>query len=210
MRGQRHTDAPSLGQAEAGKSTLLKNFQLHFAPTVFFAEAEAWRPVIHLNLVRAVNFILSVLSETSSPSGTPELSSTRSITKLRDYHGRPTTSNAVADPLRSLRMRLSPLNQVELILEKRLCGDVPKTRRRSSSELSRPRPADIAIHARSGWKTMARATRPTSATSSGHDELHDARRIIEACRDDIMALWTDETVHRGLKEKDVVLEDYCT
>jgi hypothetical protein len=31
------------GQAESGKSTLLKNFQLQFTPKAFNAEAEAWR-----------------------------------------------------------------------------------------------------------------------------------------------------------------------
>ncbi|THH01144.1 hypothetical protein EW026_g1508 [Hermanssonia centrifuga] len=61
-----------LGQSEAGKSTLLKNFQLHFAPKAFEADGEAWRAVIHLNLVRAVNFILEALA-TSPPPPPPSV-----------------------------------------------------------------------------------------------------------------------------------------
>ena len=49
------------GQSESGKSTILKQFQLFFAPKAFRVEAEAWRAVIHLNLVRSVNFILDLL-----------------------------------------------------------------------------------------------------------------------------------------------------
>ncbi|KLO16117.1 G-alpha-domain-containing protein [Schizopora paradoxa] len=50
-----------LGQAESGKSTTLKNFQLHFTPRAFHADAEAWRIVIYMNLIRSVNSILELL-----------------------------------------------------------------------------------------------------------------------------------------------------
>lgn len=189
------------GQSEAGKSTLLKNFQLHFAPKAFQAEAEAWRAVIHLNLVRVVNFILELLS-------TPPVSYTggvdRSVSSLSNYHGRQPTS----DPLRHLRMRLSPLRQVEIILQRRLCSDTPTGFHSPTADMT-PRPADVTVRARSGWKSLARLQRPTSSTSSSHDELHDARQIIEACRDDIVALWANETVHLGLQEREVALEDHC-
>ncbi|KAF7794106.1 hypothetical protein EIP86_005236, partial [Pleurotus ostreatoroseus] len=40
-----------LGQAESGKSTTLKNFQLAFTPTHFRNERLAWRTIIQLNLI---------------------------------------------------------------------------------------------------------------------------------------------------------------
>ncbi|KAJ3551512.1 hypothetical protein NM688_g4660 [Phlebia brevispora] len=194
-----------LGQAEAGKSTLLKNFQLQFAPKAFHADADAWRAVIHLNLVRAVNLILELLT-------TPPVSYTggvnRSVSSLSNYHGRQPTS----DPLRHLRMRLSPLRQVELLLQKRLCSDTPTGLCSPNIDIYQSatvRPPDVTVRAKSGWKALAKLQRPTSSTSQ-HDELHDARQIIEACKDDIVALWQHEVVHMGLKERDVALEDHCT
>ncbi|KAI0088277.1 guanine nucleotide binding protein, alpha subunit [Irpex rosettiformis] len=50
-----------LGQSESGKSTTLKNIQRIQAPDSWEAERRAWRTVIHLNLVRAVNTILDAL-----------------------------------------------------------------------------------------------------------------------------------------------------
>lgn len=110
-------------------------------------------------------------------------------------------------------MRLSPLRQVEILLQKRLCSDSPSS---SMERLdydpyrnSRTRPQDVTVRARSEWKILAKMQRPTSSTSQ-HDELHDARSIIEACREDIVALWANEVVHMGLREREVVLEDHCT
>ncbi|KAG6841607.1 hypothetical protein C0991_009032 [Blastosporella zonata] len=57
-----HAKILLLGQSESGKSTILKNFQLNFSPKSFAAEAEVWRPIIYLNLVRSINFILNLLA----------------------------------------------------------------------------------------------------------------------------------------------------
>ncbi|TFK77575.1 hypothetical protein K466DRAFT_608015, partial [Polyporus arcularius HHB13444] len=43
-----------LGQAESGKSTTLKNFQLAFSPQHFHKERAAWKTIIQLNLIRSV------------------------------------------------------------------------------------------------------------------------------------------------------------
>ena len=58
------------GQSESGKSTMLKNFQLYFTPKALQAETDAWRAVIHLNLVRSVNFVLDVLSSHTAAAAT--------------------------------------------------------------------------------------------------------------------------------------------
>ncbi|GBE86117.1 hypothetical protein SCP_0806410 [Sparassis crispa] len=52
-----------LGQAESGKSTTLKNFQLAFSPQHFRSERAAWRTIIQLNLIRSVKRLLEVLDE---------------------------------------------------------------------------------------------------------------------------------------------------
>ena len=56
------------GQAESGKSTTLKNFQLQFAPRAFYSDAESWRTVVYLNLVRSVNCIMDIIN---APPSTP-------------------------------------------------------------------------------------------------------------------------------------------
>ncbi|KAI0812622.1 G-protein alpha subunit [Irpex lacteus] len=185
-----------LGQAEAGKSTLLKNFQLLFAPKAFQAEAEAWRAVIHLNLVRAVNFILEVLS-------TPSSMSNHSI------------RHAGSDPVRTLRMRLSPLRQVEIILQGRIAPEAqphsPVVGANSSSSDDfnsrssiESKALETSLRARPGWKALARLKRPTSSTQ---DELQDSRQVLDACRDDIVALWAEKAVHEDLRRRSVVLDD---
>ncbi|KZT34125.1 G-alpha-domain-containing protein [Sistotremastrum suecicum HHB10207 ss-3] len=66
-----------LGQAESGKSTLLKNFQLSANPQCFYDERSVWKSVIQLNLIRSVFQIWDMLDthSSNSPSGSPSSSS---------------------------------------------------------------------------------------------------------------------------------------
>ena len=50
-----------LGQAESGKSTLQKQFQLYYASSQLDKERPAWRPVVHFNIIKAVRMILEEL-----------------------------------------------------------------------------------------------------------------------------------------------------
>ncbi|KIJ51433.1 hypothetical protein M422DRAFT_158478 [Sphaerobolus stellatus SS14] len=51
-----------LGQAESGKSTLQKQFQLMHAPASLESERNSWIPVIYLNIIKAVRMILDTLA----------------------------------------------------------------------------------------------------------------------------------------------------
>ncbi|GBE87528.1 G-protein alpha subunit [Sparassis crispa] len=191
MRKQRHnTKIVLLGQAESGKSTMLKNFQLHFAPKAFQAETEAWRAVIHLNLVRSVNFILDLLRGGTS-SGSNRFSPPASL-----------------DDLRPLRMRLSPLRQVEIILVKRLSVD-NTSRDAAGIDDSTPwyygRASEVSIRSGSGWKALL--CRHRQQLNSHADELVSARQVLDACRDDIVTLWSNPTVHAGLRGEGVCLQE---
>ena len=64
-----------LGQAESGKSTLQKQFQLYYASNSLDRERPAWRPVVYFNIIKAVRMMLEELdftfsqsSQTASPS----------------------------------------------------------------------------------------------------------------------------------------------
>lgn len=62
-----------LGQAESGKSTLQKQFQLYYASHSLDKERPAWRPVVFFNIIKAVRMILEELdyefSQSSPTSG---------------------------------------------------------------------------------------------------------------------------------------------
>ena len=132
------------GQSESGKSTTLRNFQLNLAPKAFQADAEAWRSIIHLNLLISVNYLLEVLktsycppspgNELRSPYYAPTPSSQlieREKQRLRALDGsfnRSTTqfSDGRASPsqysseLRRLMLSLLPLKSIETTLRQRL------------------------------------------------------------------------------------------
>ncbi|KAF9223736.1 G-alpha-domain-containing protein [Gyrodon lividus] len=50
-----------LGQAESGKSTLQKQFQLMYSPASLESERMSWRTVVYFNVVRSIKKILATL-----------------------------------------------------------------------------------------------------------------------------------------------------
>ncbi|KAJ3985773.1 guanine nucleotide binding protein, alpha subunit [Lentinula detonsa] len=184
-----------LGQAESGKSTILKNMQLHFSPTAFHAEAELWRPVIHLNLVRSANFILNLLSPRSSGTTSP-------------------TSNLLLDDtVRRLIFSLAPLKSVETSLTKRISGSAGTIDNQyKSNSIDNPyahyNPAkapEIAVRSGAGWKGLLKFRRQSGAVSSPEDMQN--RRIINACADDIVTLWRNPDVQEKLRQEEIYLKD---
>ena len=60
-----------LGQAESGKSTLQKQFQLYYASNTLERERPAWRPVVYFNVIKAVRMILEELDFTLAQGWQP-------------------------------------------------------------------------------------------------------------------------------------------
>ncbi|KAF5319704.1 hypothetical protein D9619_008511 [Psilocybe cf. subviscida] len=56
-----------LGQAESGKSTVLKSFQLRFAPEHFHRERAQWRIIIYLNVIGSIKTVFDALGEEYEP-----------------------------------------------------------------------------------------------------------------------------------------------
>ena len=186
-----HSSCRCVGQAESGKSTLLKNFQIQLAPKAFQAEVEGWRAVIQLNLVRSVNVILAYLTKANAAAqaASPRFSKPK-------------------DDLRWLKMRLAPLRQVEVILNRLLGvnageGDSPIDVEMywDSDKLS-----EVAVGSDFGWRTLMR-TEKARPTSRFWDDLDDARKILEACRDDIVAMCQDKQVQSVLDEEGIRILD---
>jgi guanine nucleotide-binding protein alpha-1 subunit len=223
------------GQAESGKSTILRNFQLKYAPSAFRAEAEAWRAVIDLNLVRSVTFLLNLLEE-STPTSPSMSSSTVDASGSRsgDVDMSPTSPGTkimplgrLTDDLRRLRVSLSPLRNIEDTLARVICpehyprrGGRPGSNNNnnnnnnnkgntasSSTTLPTERAFEVSVRSGSRWKTLFKGSGAVSkARSQGYEEVQNARRVIEACREDIVALWNHPAVRASLADQSVSLE----
>ncbi|KAI8986746.1 G-alpha-domain-containing protein [Trametes punicea] len=206
-----------LGQSESGKSTMLKNFQMHFAPNALRAESDAWRAVIHLNLVRSVNFLLDAMAR---PLGPPSYGQTGdgSPTTPCFSHRVSATPQANSD-LRRFKLTLSPLRQVEVILSKYLSTqDGPSTGegRVTPSGQQSPTAADVTIRGGHAWRSLFRRqhdqaeeqhSRYSEARAS---QVDNARQILDACREDVVTMWSSQGVQSALREEGISLEDLPT
>ena len=226
------------GQAESGKSTILRNFQLQYTPAAFHAEAEAWRAVIDLNLVRSVTFLLNLLEESSPSSPSPSspnpstVDAAGSSGSSGDPDIRPTSPSGtkilplrrLTDDLRRLRVSLSPLRSIEECLARFISPDhyprhvgsaVSSSNKNGSRNGSSPTSAlpterafEVRVRSDSRWKTLFKSggSAMSKARSQEYEEVLNARRVIEACREDMVALWNHPAIRAGLADQSVSLE----
>ncbi|KAJ7437366.1 guanine nucleotide binding protein, alpha subunit [Mycena galericulata] len=185
-----------LGQAESGKSTVLKNFQLYFAPKAFQAEAEAWRPVIHLNLVRSVNFVLGLL-EIRHPS------------TYNSAEQPSSPDSALSGQLRRLSISLAPLRQVEESLSNRIAGSRPIEETSEADRYNPAKASEISLRSGSGWTAFLRFRRGSTSTVDRNEKSEEmqTRRILSACAADIVSLWADPEVQQGLQDREITLQE---
>ncbi|EGO03528.1 hypothetical protein SERLA73DRAFT_101731 [Serpula lacrymans var. lacrymans S7.3] len=178
-----------LGQSESGKSTILKNFHLYFHPQAFQSDLSAWRAVIRFNLIRSVNCILDLLDNKGSrPSSTDS------------------ASKAISDHLRRLALRLAPLRHVENLLLRRHSASGPVSGDEGNSFPTRGG-ASIDSPLYTGWKALSKFKRSSESNVFGVDDVDDSQRVIEACKDDIVSLWANESIQATLKTRSIALEE---
>lgn len=159
-------------------------------------QAEAWRPVIHLNLVRSVNFILGLL-EIRHPS---------------TYNGAlqpPSPDSALSGQLRRLSISLAPLRQVEESLSNRIAGSRPPEDETEAERYHPAKASEISVRSGSGWTAFLRFRRGSTSTidRSEKSEEIQTRRILSACAADIMTLWAAPEVQQGLKDREITLQE---
>lgn len=133
-----------------------------------------------------------------------------------DYAHAPAPLVHMTDELRRLRMRLSPLRTVEAGLAQFLSADSESHPRADPAHRVTERAFEVSVCPGSKWKALfgpaphPTALADTSTSQRAHpphyEELEDARRVIEACREDMVALWQDETVRESLKNHSMALE----
>jgi len=216
-----------LGQSESGKSTTLKNFQLMNSPKAFRAERASWRAVIHLNVVRSIRIILEAMTEAQAAQTASYPTSPTSPLASSSRSPSDTTSDALAHlpPLTAehlkLKMRLSPLVQVEQALVRKLTP--PGSAEFEATHLANvsnnyadrvaARAKEVAVNSQFAWKSMFGRFLPDSRDSIDSqegidwDDPEDPGRIIYACGEDMIRLWNDETIKEILKAQNIRLED---
>ncbi|KAF5385786.1 hypothetical protein D9615_002338 [Tricholomella constricta] len=203
-----------LGQSESGKSTTLKNFQLFHSPKAFRTERASWRAIVQLNVVRSIKLILDAITEAQTSSShsaiIPTSDSVSSPPSLTPEHLR-------------LKMRLSPLQQVEELLLRKLtpAGSAEFEATQLSPLTNLPYSAragnaatELALNSTTPWKAafnkLIASTTRTSLESQDidFDDPKDPGLILNACKDDINALWTDPTIRQLLEVQKIRLQDF--
>ncbi|KAJ7678993.1 guanine nucleotide-binding protein [Mycena polygramma] len=216
-----------LGQAESGKSTLQKQFQLMYKPNSIEQERSSWRTVIYFNVVHSLKHILTTLESwddsfddiptgyydhsSSSQGGVPPLPNGMARAPSRAaspaYSGR---SNRIT----SLRNRLTPLLATDAPLADRLSGGIT---------LSGSGKGGLLV--RSGWqartvdKTLGKMRKPSVDDSrrgregymhedDGDILLQEIGRMLSALKDDIRELWAHPTVKGLIMKRKLKLDEW--
>ncbi|KAF5340882.1 hypothetical protein D9758_012178 [Tetrapyrgos nigripes] len=220
-----------LGQAESGKSTLQKQFQLMYKPHSLDQERVSWRTVIYFNVIRSIKHILSTLESwddyiegvdagptkyvpaVSSPSPGPSspMMSPRTPNGISSRSNSPFTSTAAGkSSVASLRRRLSPLVAADTQLADKLSGGVAVSGSGKGN-----------VFVRTGWQARTienalgrRRQRPSVDVEKTEENFHDPlieeiARMLEASKDDIRELWAHPTVKGLIAKRRMKLDEWA-
>lgn len=182
-----------LGQAESGKSTLQKQFQLLYAPASLDDERDSWRAVVYFNVMRTIKRILQVLDTVdlgsiASPAALrpssadldatlegnreaydPAEPGSPSLAPLSPRSGadaelQTLLSASNKTELATLKLRLSPLVTAEAGLAEKISGGV------QISAVAKRRGGGVYV--RSGWQSNARLMGPKRRAGGQYPEEH--------------------------------------
>ena len=190
----------TLGQAESGKSTLQKQFQLMYAPRSLEEERVAWRPVVYLNIIKSLRTILEALDLDTDDAGYMS-DRTTSGTSVR----RSEKHEVWQQQLAKLKLRLQPLLSLEDPLSNRLSGTTPVTSH--GTPLVR---SGWQFSLRLGRRALRRSRSSLSSLSSetGAEDSDPNGRMLRASIEDITELWHHPSVRAMLRRRRVLkLED---
>ncbi|TDL19939.1 guanine nucleotide binding protein alpha subunit [Rickenella mellea] len=216
-----------LGQAESGKSTLQKQFQLLYAPGTLDQERASWRTVVYFNIIRTINRILDavdIAEPATSTSGAGSAGASSSSGNSDAGFSTPSTSfSAAAGPvapstppprdstppttaqarhtkaeLARLRLRLSPLCSAEKVLADRLSGGVQVG--------AGAQKRGGGVYVRAGWQAQA-GKKLRSGDEDEEDELTKIARVLANCREDVKELWQHPSVKGLVASRKMRLEE---
>ncbi|KAG6886312.1 hypothetical protein C0993_006722 [Termitomyces sp. T159_Od127] len=161
----------------------------------FRMERASWRAVIQLNVVRSVRLILHAITEAQAMAS-PSAIVSEAVPEVK-------CPNLSPEHL-MLKMRLSPLQQVEETLLRKMTP---------GSCTGWDTPGELALNSLTPWKNafsrlVSGTTRAsTDGESADVDDPNDPAVILSACKDDINALWTDPTIKEVLMMQKIRLQE---
>lgn len=178
-----------LGQAESGKSTLQKQFQLYHAPPTIDRERPSWRPIVYFNAIKAVRTILDEL----------EWDFTADANREDESYMDPSWPTQISQ----IRHRLLPLVTIEDSLASELSGGVTVAGGRSG------------VFVRAGWQSVVTSTRSWPvADMQGDGTTSDqgvvatmAARLLAELQYDVAELWQHPAVKTLLRMRRLRLEE---
>lgn len=178
-----------LGQAESGKSTLQKQFQLYHAPPTIDRERPSWRPIVYFNAIKAVRTILDEL----------EWDFTADANREDESYMDPSWPTQISQ----IRHRLLPLVTIEDSLASELSGGVTVAGGRSG------------VFVRAGWQSVVTSTRSWPvADMQGDGTTSDqgvvatmASRLLAELQYDVAELWQHPAVKTLLRMRRLRLEE---
>ncbi|KAF9041090.1 guanine nucleotide-binding protein [Hymenopellis radicata] len=199
-----------LGQAESGKSTLQKQFQLMYKPNSLDQERSSWRTVIYFNVVHSIKHILTTLEAWDDGMDTDSQYSNGRSTPTMHSSG-PRSQNS-RNSIPNLRRRLSPLVSTDIQLADRLSGGITVSGSGKGG-----------VFVRSGWqaRTIENAlgrirARPSVDGGGKHSHaevpqdplVQEVGRLLDVSKDDIKELWNHPTVRALIDKRRLKLDEW--
>ncbi|KAF9263748.1 G-protein alpha subunit [Marasmius fiardii PR-910] len=180
-----------LGQAESGKSTLQKQFQLYYASKTLDSEKPSWKPVVHFNIIKAVRTIMEDIEyEFSRPPGSSSVAVGGD--ELEPYDA----SETEKEELYELRTRLLPFANLQDTLATELSGGVSISGGRTG------------VFVRSGWQgILSSRNRSAELKASKQAVAGMAAKALHAAQDDITSLWNHPVVRGMISLRKIRLEE---
>ncbi|KAG6864968.1 hypothetical protein C0991_005917 [Blastosporella zonata] len=201
-----------LGQAESGKSTLQKQFQLYYASQTLDNERPSWRPVVYFNILKAIRMTLdeldyefnSQIKGVEDPNAIMEIpvaSSSSYMLTPPPASSTDATNDATQREIGELRAKLLPLVALEDTLASELSGGVSVSGGRTGA------------YVRAGWQGLVTSawplgdSRPAPLKSHSSESIQLTAKTLASTADGIKALWSHRAVKRLLDTKKLRLEE---
>lgn len=197
------------GQAESGKTTTLKQFQLMQSKSAFSAQLNSYRALIYLNVLNSVRRILDAVALPDDTEQFLSDSSSSSDSSIPHHHYPP--------HITPLAAQLRPLLHIQNVLERQLQGPTDsdtvqafgsrRSRRTGSTSSSgEDQLSEVTVHAWSSWSdrfTPGKSNSGSSADAVCMDwtSRDDPGRVFVSCSDALIALWEDPTVQNTLAQQ---------
>ncbi|KAL0070010.1 hypothetical protein AAF712_002907 [Marasmius tenuissimus] len=176
-----------LGQAESGKSTLQKQFQLYYASQTLDSEKPSWTPVVHFNIIKGIRSIMEDIEyEFSRPPG-----GSSAAPEDMPYDA----SDSQKEELYDLRTKLLPLVSLQDSLASELSGGVSISGGRTG------------VFVRAGWQGLLSSRNWSSSSRQQNAVTNMAAKTLNVAQDDITALWQHPVVKDMISLRKIRLEE---